>query len=52
MSNIKTSKNLIVWERAKNLAVAIYELTEQQYNYKTSEQLRLEAMKILDNFLK
>ncbi|HON21631.1 MAG TPA: four helix bundle protein [Candidatus Paceibacterota bacterium] len=52
MSNTKTFKDLIVWQKAKKLAVAIYELTERQYNYKTSEQLRLKAIKILNNFLK
>jgi four helix bundle protein len=52
MSNTKSFKDLIVWQKARDLAVAIYKLTEQFPNselYGLTSQMRRAAISISSN---
>ena len=52
MSNTKTFKDLIVWQKAKQLAVVIYKLTEafpREELYGLTSQMRRAAISISSN---
>ena len=52
MSNTKSSKDLIVWQKARDLAVAIYKLTEQfpkSELYGLTSQMRRAVISISSN---
>ncbi|MBI4087506.1 MAG: four helix bundle protein [Candidatus Liptonbacteria bacterium] len=52
MSNTKSFKDLIVWQKARSLAVAVYKLSEQFPNvelYGLTSQMRRAAISISSN---
>ena len=49
MASIKSFKNIIAWQKAKELSVAIYKLTAQSKDYGYKDQLQRASVSVMNN---